>query len=163
MRNNFLLLLVTVLTLSSCNELLVYSDYEPIKEGKWEMGQEVDFQFSELDSTDTYNVFINVRNDDTFAFSNLFLIVELEYPSGNTVKDTLEYKMAEPSGEWLGKGMGSVKENKLWYKEKIDFPDSGVYKVNIFHAMRKNGDVEGLHILEGVTDVGLEIEKAPKL
>ncbi|GAB4513747.1 MAG: gliding motility lipoprotein GldH [Allomuricauda sp.] len=163
MRNKLLLLLVLVLALSSCNELLVYSDYQPITDGKWQMDEGVDFQFSELDSTQTYNVFINIRNDDTFAFSNLFLITELEYPSGNTVKDTLEYRMAEPSGEWLGKGMGSIKENKLWYKEKIDFPDSGVYKVSISHAMRKNGDVVGLHILEGVTDVGLEIEKAPKL
>jgi len=163
MRSKFLLLLIAVVALSSCNELLVYSDYKPIKEGKWEMSQGVDFQFSELDSTETYNMFINIRNDDTFDFSNLFLITELEYPSGNTVKDTLEYRMAEPTGEWLGKGMGSVKENKLWYKENIDFPNSGVYKVNISHAMRKNGDVEGLHILEGVTDVGLEIEKAPKL
>lgn len=163
MRNNFLFLLIAVLALSSCNELLVYSDYKPVKEAQWEIGQQVDFQFSELDSTQTYNLFINIRNDDNFAFSNLFLITELEYPSGNTVKDTLEYRMAEPNGEWLGKGTGSIKENKLWFKENIDFSDSGVYKVNISHAMRKNGDVEGLHVLEGITDVGLEIEKAPKL
>ncbi|BDW92467.1 MULTISPECIES: gliding motility lipoprotein GldH [Flavobacteriaceae] len=162
MRNKILLLLIAVVTLSSCNELLVYSDYRPIKEGKWELDKTVDFQFSELDSTQTYNLFINIRNDDSYPFSNLFLITELEYPNGNTIKDTLEYRMAEPSGEWLGKGMGSVKENKLWYKEMIDFSESGVYKVNVSHAMRKNGNVEGLHILEGVTDVGLEIEKAPK-
>jgi gliding motility-associated lipoprotein GldH len=70
--------------------------------------------------------------------------------------------MAQPTGEWLGKGVGSVKENKLWYKENIVFPQSGVYKVNVFHAMRKNGEVDGLHELDGITDVGLEIEKVPK-
>ena len=102
--------------------MLVYSDYQPIKEGKWRMDEGVDFQFSELDSTQTYNMFINIRNDDSFAFSNLFLITELEYPNGTTVKDTLEYRMADPSGQWLGKGLGSVKENKLWFKENIDFP-----------------------------------------
>jgi gliding motility-associated lipoprotein GldH len=68
--------------------------------------------------------------------------------------------MAEPTGEWLGTGLGSVKESKLWFQENIVFPDSGVYKVNISHAMRRNGDVEGLHVLEGITDVGLEIEKS---
>lgn len=161
MRNSFLILLVAVFTLASCNDLLVYSEYEPIKDGKWEIDNAVHFEFSELDSTATYNMFINVRNDDSFQFSNLFLITELEYPEGNTIKDTLEYKMAEPTGEWLGKGMGGVKENKLWFKENIDFKDSGVYKVNVSHAMRKNGEVEGLHILEGITDVGLEIEKVP--
>ena len=95
------------------------------------------------------------------CFSNLFLISELEHPDGNTMKDTLEYRMAEPSGEWLGKGMGGVMENRLWYRENVVFPWAGVYKVNISHAMRKNGDVEGLSVLEGITDIGLEIEKAP--
>lgn len=127
--------------------------------GKWNLDETVHFQFSELDSIEPYNMFINIRNDNTFPFSNLFLIAELEYPNGETIKDTLEYKMSEPSGEWLGQGMGSIKENKLWFHEKIVFPDSGVYKVSIAHAMRKNGDVQGVHLLDGITDVGLEIEK----
>ena len=79
MRNKFLFLSIAILTLSSCNELLVYSEYKPVKEAKWEMGQDVDFQFSELDSTQTYNLFINIRNDDNFAFSNLFLITLIPY------------------------------------------------------------------------------------
>ncbi len=148
--------------LASCNDNLVYSDFRPIKNGKWQMDTPVNFEFSELDSTANYNMFINVRNDETYPFSNLFLITEFEYPDGNTIKDTLEYKMAQPTGEWLGKGVGSVKENKLWYKENIVFSQSGVYKVNVFHAMRKNGEVDGLHELDGITDVGLEIEKVPK-
>ena len=161
MRNSLLVLLIAIATLSSCNDQMVYSEYKPIKDGKWQMDEPVEFEFSEIDSTTSYNVFLNIRNDDSFPFSNLFLIAELEYPSGNATKDTLEYKMAEPTGEWLGKGMGSVKENKLWFKENIVFPETGVYKVTVSHAMRKNGVVEGLHILEGVTDVGLEIEKVP--
>ena len=56
--------------------------------------------------------------------------------------------------------MGSIKESKLWYKENIVFPDSGVYKLSVSHAMRKNGEVDGLFILDGITDVGLEIEKS---
>lgn len=161
MRSSTLFLLIGILALASCNDALVFSEYTPIKEGKWEMDDAVHFQVSGLDSTQTYNMFINVRNDNTYPFSNLFLITELEHPDGNTIKDTLEYKMAEPTGEWLGKGMGSVKENKLWYRENVVFSGAGVYKVNISHAMRKNGTIQGLPVLEGITDVGLEIEKAP--
>lgn len=157
---NLLALLALVLMTASCNDQLVFSEYEAIKNGQWEMSGPVAFEFSGLDSTTTHNMFINIRNDDSFPFSNLFLIAELESPGGNTIKDTLEYKMAEPTGEWLGTGLGSVKESKLWFQENIVFPDSGVYKVNISHAMRRNGDVDGLHALEGITDVGLEIEKS---
>ena len=159
MRNSLLSLLILAL-FWSCNDQMVFSEYEPLKDGKWEMDKVVHFEFSGMDSITPHNLFINIRNDDTFPFSNLFLITELESPSGNTIKDTLEYRMTEPSGEWLGKGLGSVKENKLWFRENVVFPDSGVYKMNISHAMRKNGSVEGVHILDGITDVGLQIEKS---
>ncbi|MCL6266734.1 gliding motility lipoprotein GldH [Flagellimonas myxillae] len=160
MHNKIYYALVFLLGLVSCNSNLVFSEYEAMSNGKWEMDEALDFEFSDLDSVQRHNMFINIRNDNTYPFSNLFLITELEFPDGNTQKDTLEYKMAEPTGEWLGKGLGSIKENKLWYKENIVFPDSGVYKLSVVHAMRKNGEVDGLHILEGITDVGLEIEKS---
>ncbi|WP_373518742.1 gliding motility lipoprotein GldH, partial [Pricia sp.] len=118
------------------------------------------FSFSEIDTVQRHNMFINVRNDATFAYSNLFLIAELEFPTGETVKDTLQYEMALPDGTWLGKGYGSIKENKLWYKENIVFPTSGVYNVRISQAMRKNGSVDGVVNLEGITDVGFEIERS---
>ncbi|WP_435624119.1 gliding motility lipoprotein GldH [Flagellimonas sp.] len=144
---------------ASCNSKLEFSKYQSLSEGNWSMDQPVFFEFSDLDSVQAHHMFFNVRNDNNFEFSNLFLITELEFPDGNTQKDTLEYAMAEPTGQWLGKGLGSVKENKLWYKESIVFPDSGVYKVRVTHAMRKNGDVDGISVLKGITDVGLEIEK----
>ncbi|MEM7484028.1 MAG: gliding motility lipoprotein GldH [Bacteroidota bacterium] len=160
MHNKFFVVLVLVLSLASCNNALVFSDYKAMENGTWNIDNPISVEFSKLDSLQSHNMFINIRNDNTFQFNNLFLITEMEYPSGNVVKDTLEYRMARPTGEWLGKGLGSVKENKLWYQEKIVFPDSGVYRVRISHAMRKNGDVDGLYTLDGITDVGLEIEKS---
>lgn len=160
MHNKFYLILVLCMSLISCNSGLVFSEYEALSNGKWEMDETLHFEFLELDSIQQHNMFISVRNDNTFPFSNLFLITELEFPDGNTQRDTLEYRMAEPTGEWLGKGIGSIKESKLWYKENIVFPDSGVYKLSVSHAMRKNGEVDGLFILDGITDVGLEIEKS---
>ncbi|HDZ14805.1 MAG TPA: gliding motility lipoprotein GldH, partial [Pricia sp.] len=96
----------------------------------------------------------------TYPYSNLFSIAELESPTGETIKDSLQYRMALPDGTWLGKGFGSMKENKLWYKENIIFPTSGVYHVRLSQAMRKNGSVNGVVNLKGVTDVGFEIEKS---
>ena len=86
----------------------------------------------------------------------------MNFPHGKTVKDTLEYKMAEPNGEFLGTGLSDVKENKLWYKEGVVFNETGEYTVNIQHAMRENGEVNGIDNLEGITDVGFRIEKTNK-
>ncbi|WP_455430286.1 gliding motility lipoprotein GldH [Pareuzebyella sediminis] len=144
----------------SCNQNLIKSDYQATENGVWNKDTPVEFSFSGIDTVDRHNVFISVRNDNTFRYNNLFLIAELGFPNGETAKDTLEYQMALPDGTWLGKGNGSVKENKLWYKEDIVFPTSGVYTLKLTHAMRKNGSVNGIENLQGITDVGFEIEKS---
>ncbi|MEM1259172.1 MAG: gliding motility lipoprotein GldH [Bacteroidota bacterium] len=154
------LVIIALSFMVACNENLVYSEYVPVKNGIWKREDTIIFQWKDIDTVDKHHVFLNIRNDERYEFSNLFLILELEAPNGGTRVDTLEYEMALPSGEWLGKGMGSVKESKLWYKENIGFKDSGVYKVSVLHAMRKNGNVEGLEELLGITDVGIQIEKA---
>jgi gliding motility-associated lipoprotein GldH len=145
----------------SCTEHLVYADYQATDNGKWHRGQAMEFRFSQLDSTRAYNMFITLRSDGQYPYSNLFLIAEMTGPDGASRRDTLEYLMADAEGKWLGTGYGSVKENKLWYRENIVFPDSGVYTVTVSHAMRKNGSVEGIDQLPGVLDVGLQIEKNP--
>lgn len=161
MRSKPLLTLLALLFCAACNEHLVHSQFQKLENGQWPMGHRVQFELPELDTAQAYSLFLHVRNNNDYPFSNLFLITELEAPDGKTVRDTLEYRMADPMGNWLGKGSGSAVENKLWYREKIVFPDSGVYKVTVSQAMRRNGEVQGLSVLEGITDLGLEIEKVP--
>ena len=62
------------------------------------------------------DLFVKLRTTTDYKFSNLFLVVELNYPNGKVTKDTLEYIMAKPSGELLGSGFTSVKEHKLRFK-----------------------------------------------
>ena len=152
--------LLLLILICSCNDAIVFSEYRTTNDGKWDKSNTMEFTFSDMDTLQQHNLFINIRNDNGFPYSNLFLITELEYPNGKVERDTLEYEMAAPDGSWLGKNSGSVSENKLWYKENIVLPFRGVYKVGISHAMRKNGSVEGVVNLEGVTDVGFQIEKS---
>ena len=105
----------------ACSNKLVQSEYRATDGGAWSRDAIFEFTISELDTLQPYNVFINLRNNADFPYSNLFLIAELEAPSGETIKDTLQYQMALPDGTWLGKGYGSIKENKLWYKEGMNF------------------------------------------
>lgn len=157
---NCLCLVFAIILLHSCNTNVVATEYKSLNGAVWNKEDVLEFKFSELDTLQPYDIFINVRNDDTFPYSNLFLITALNTPEGEVLQDTLEYTMALPDGTWLGKGSGSLKENKLWYKENIVFPNSGVYTLEVSHAMRKNGNVQGVISLEGITDVGFEITKS---
>ncbi len=150
--------MILMLGFTSCDSSQVFDEYKTIP-SSWDKDSIVSFNIIAPDITHQYNLFINVRNTSDFKYSNLFLVVEMNFPNRKVVKDTLEYLMAKPSGEFLGTGFTDVKENKLWYKEGFVFSESGEYKINIQHAMRENGSVKGLETLEGVTDIGFRIEK----
>ncbi len=150
-------LFLGLLFFASCDQTRVYDDYESVP-GEWHRDSVVQFRFQAPDTLKNYNLFINLRNNSDYPFSNLYLITELNFPNGKVISDTLQYEMAAPTGEWLGTGFGDVKESKLWYKENIKFTESGEYLVTIQHAMRKRDSVKGIEKLDGITEVGFRIE-----
>ncbi len=154
-------LFLTVVMLVSCESNTVFSESQAM-DGHWGADEVVQFKLPQLDSLKKYNLFLNIRNTNEYRYNNLFLIVNMTFPHGKTVTDTLEYRMANPDGSWMGQGIGNIKENKLWYKENVQFFEDGIYTVDIAQAMRNNGDVEGVTKLEGITDVGFSIEEASK-
>jgi len=159
MRNSICLLLFSLsFILASCDANGVYDQYESIP-NQWNKDAVVSFKVQTPDTINGYNLFVNLRNNKDYKYSNLFLIVALDFPNGKTVKDTLEYKMAKPNGAFLGTGFSSIKENKLWYKENFTFKEAGEYIINIQHAMRENGKANGVKELEGITDVGFRVER----
>jgi len=153
------LILMISLVVLSCDDIAVYDIYKPISKAKWHKDSIVNFDFNPIDTLSTNNVYINLRNNDDYEYSNLFLIVGIDFPNNFSVVDTLEYEMADSEGIFLGSGFTDLKENKLEYKTNVVFPTTGTYKISVQHAMRKSGEVEGISFLQGISDVGLRIEK----
>ncbi|WP_035334995.1 gliding motility lipoprotein GldH [Dokdonia sp. PRO95] len=156
MRNVLLGILIVVCI--SCDSKQVYHSYTSLG-SSWDINEPVVLEVNELDSVPLYDAFITVRNNNQYPYSNLFLITEMQFPKGRTYTDTLEYEMANPDGTWMGTGFGDIKESKLLYREGVRFRESGTYTFTIKHAVRKNGNIAGDAYLEGITEVGLRIEK----
>jgi gliding motility-associated lipoprotein GldH len=149
-KNSFFLVLFSLLFLVSCDKKRVFDEYKSVGKS-WNKDSIVTFDLPKLDSKSSYNLFVNVRDNDDYPFNNLFLIVSLELPNKKIKVDTLEYQMTNPDG---------IKENKLFYKSNQKFDLKGQYKIHIKHAVRQNGKVNGVDKLKGISDVGFRIESA---
>jgi len=160
MTRSFLLIFLLAIVFIGCDKERVFDEYKSLP-NQWNKDSVLTFTLKNIDTLQSYNLFINVRNNNDLEYSNLFLISEIQFPQGKVITDTLEYEMAAPNGKWLGEGFADVKENKLWYKEQVKFPESGKYKVSLQHAMRKNGNEKGIENLKGITEIGFRIEKTP--
>lgn len=152
-----ILFILIFFSLISCDKKRVFDEYKSVGES-WHKDSIVSFDLPQLDPKKTYNLYVNVRDNDDYPFNNLFLIVSLEQPNKQIKVDTLEYQMTNPDGTLLGDGFTDIKENKLFYKDKVNFTQKGLYKVHIKHALRQTGKIEGVTSLNGISDVGFRIE-----
>ena len=156
-KSSLLIAFLCFLFLFSCDKKRVFDEYKNVGNA-WHKDSIVTFDLPQLDAKKKYNLFVNVRDNDDYPYSNLFLIVSLEQPNRQVKVDTLEYLMTNPDGTLLGEGFSDVKESKLFYKDGESFTQKGVYKIHIRHAVRQTGKVDGVERLKGISDIGFRIE-----
>ncbi|MGA9269817.1 MAG: gliding motility lipoprotein GldH [Lutimonas sp.] len=158
--SKILLLAFGIVFLGSCKRQVVYNQFQPIENNRWHKDSLIHFTIPSQDTVQKNNIYLTLRNNKEYEFSNLFLIVGIRFPNNYQIVDTLEYEMTTPEGRFLGTGISDVKENKLEYKTNVTFAQMGDYDLTVQQAMRKTREVDGLEFLKGITDVGVQIEKA---
>ncbi|MGG5505717.1 MULTISPECIES: gliding motility lipoprotein GldH [unclassified Myroides] len=152
------LLFVLMISCQQDNKV-VFDEFQPTK-GVWERNDIKTFVCDVQDTLTATNIFMNVRVNNEYPYSNMFVIFKLYKPNAEIVIDTIQFQMAAPNGDLLGNGFSDVKESKLWLKENYVFDQVGKYKMTLEQAVRALGDVEGVPALNGISEVGLRIEKA---
>ena len=143
----------------SCDSNIEFINYNSVN-GSWHKDSIQDFSF-ELNhlQDEEYKTYINLRINNDYKFSNIFLIVALSDSLNIIAKDTLHFTLADKSGRFLGDKRINLFENSLLHKENISLENNIKYYVSIEHAMRVINKVGGLEYLNGIVDVGYKVEK----
>lgn len=142
-----------LLFLISCDSNKVFDQYMEVENATWKRENIAKFSVDIKDTTAAHNLYINVRNKGNYPYSNLYLFIKIEGPDGNFSVDTVNCILADKSGKWLGKGIGDLWDVQVPYIGGFKFAKSGEYQFSFEQAMRvENG-------LEGITDIGLRIER----
>jgi gliding motility-associated lipoprotein GldH len=154
-RFSFIIVLIFLLLLLSCNSRVVYTNSEKMAKETWTLMDIPTFKVPITDTLNSNNVIFTIRSGSAYPFRNIYLFVSTTSPDGKKITDTLQYNLADEKGKWYGKGFGDVHELNLPYKSNVYFPIKGTYEFKIQHGMR-------IENLKGVYDFGLRIEKYKK-
>lgn len=153
MRLKYVISIVALLfAIASCKQKKEFEAYKTLNSSGWNKDSVVVFPIDLNDTTGSHNLYLNVRNNGNYEFSNLWLFVNIKSPDGKLLTDTLEFQLADPAGKWLGSGIGDLFDNQFLYKKDVYFPVSGTYEFSIQQGMRSNP-------LKGIRDIGISIEK----
>ena len=145
-------LLVCASFLFSCQTGSIYNESKAIPGQKWEANHTLSFSAPVSDTTNAFDINLNIRTTSSYPYRNLFLFVETRSPAGYSRKDTVEYFLADEKGNWYGSGLGDINDLSVPFKTNVLFPDTGEYAFNIRQGMREQN-------LRGVSDIGIQIRK----
>ena len=138
--------------LPSCVRKNVYSKVYSIDEPGWSIYNQLIFSAPISDTLTPSDILLTIRSNSGYPYRNIFLFITTTSPEGYSIKDTLEYYLADEKGNWLGKGLGDIHELTVPFKTNVVFPYAGNYQFRIEQGMRTDD-------LEGIIDVGLSIIK----
>jgi gliding motility-associated lipoprotein GldH len=145
--------LLISITFLSCNKDVIYRKCINLPDNIWDIKNPLNFNVPVSDTLNNYNIYITLRNTDNYDFNNLYLFIDIVSPSKISERDTMECILANSNGQWLGRGLGDIWDNKILFKQNVKFRKPGLYKFTITQAMRVDS-------LPMIMDAGLSIEKA---
>jgi gliding motility-associated lipoprotein GldH len=148
-------LIATFYFFASCDEGKVFHKYAEIPGNTWNAKNIIHFDVPIADTLSSHNVYILVRNNSNYAYSNLYLFVTTTSPLGYTVSDTVEIILANQRGKWTGKGAADIYTSRHPYKMNVRFPYCGIYAFDIEQALWEKD-------LKNISDIGLEIDRIPR-
>jgi gliding motility-associated lipoprotein GldH len=145
------LLFILSVVFVSCDKGVVADMYQHIDNSIWTWDDVRSFAFNIEDTDLQHDILIQLRHTTDYPMSNLYIFVEITGPSGQSLRDTINYILAEPNGEWIGKGNGHLRELRYMYRDHTSFPEPGTYSISLEQAMREPR--------LPVSDIGVRIEK----
>lgn len=150
MRNRLLAFLVLTLVLAGCKNVM-YQNSEAIPNKNWEATRNISFEVEVTDTVNGYDFYIDLRNESSYQYANIYMFVNSTFPNGKSARDTVECFLTDKTGRWLGTGLGDIIDNHILFKENVRFPNAGTYMFSFEHGMRQES-------LSGILDVGISLE-----
>ncbi|MFT7297427.1 MAG: gliding motility-associated lipoprotein GldH [Sphingobacteriales bacterium] len=144
---------ISLFFFAGCDKTRVFEDHSSAPENGWKHQEIAQFDVDISDTSQLYNIVLHLRHVGSYRYSNLYVLLNSETPSGKTNSTRFEFKLAEKDGRWLGNGSGNIFSSSIPVNVKTKFPEKGLYKFGIEQYMRDS-------TLKGVKDVGLRVELA---
>lgn len=149
-------LLIAFYCLPGCLVAPYYHKEEVVPQNAWTYAFKPTFTIDIKDTNAVYQPYFLIRHTQAYPYSNLWVWLYIKTPGDSTVKkERVNIILAEPTGKWLGRGMGEIYEQQMALSlgDSIKFNKAGTYQVTMEQNMRINP-------LPDVLNVGIRIEKA---
>jgi gliding motility-associated lipoprotein GldH len=139
--------------LTSCGEQPLYEKVHSFEGMVWEQGVTTSHEVEVIDTTKLYNITVTLRTTTDYKFSNLWIFLSTELPSGKSERRPYEFRITNEDGSWIGNKTGTIVETEITFDSRT-LPIKGKYIFTIEQGITHS-------TVDEVLDIGLRVEERP--
>jgi gliding motility-associated lipoprotein GldH len=148
----YLVLLIGVYSLNSCNSDVFFEEQKSINNAVWNYSDSLQYKFEIKDTSQRYDMSLRFDYSEAFAYQNVYLQLHTTFPDGKKKSKVISFELFDATGKVLGKGTKDACKVQIMLQENAWFNQSGNYTLTINQNMRTDQ-------LAGISQVGLVLTK----
>lgn len=153
-----IMLYLLAMLVVSCDGSRVYEDNTDLPDNIWQKDNKVAFQFDITDTSERYNILVNLRHTNFYPFSNLWLMAYTTYPDGDDLEpERLQLQLSDKDGKWYGECIGDICDLQQYIQTNVRFDQVGQYTI-AFEQIMRSKDVPVIENLPAIMAIGLRVE-----
>lgn len=143
---------IWLFALSGCDSRRVYEKNIDIPQYIWNLDYKPVFDVTIEDTTQRYNIYVNVRHTTYYSNSNIWILITTQFPDGSKLEKRVNLELADKEGKWHGDCLGDICDAQVPIQQNAFFNQPGNYSFQFAQIMRTDN-------LPLVMSVGLRVEK----
>lgn len=145
----YFLIVLSSLFIISCSEYYIFDEVQSIS-SPWKYGKIVEFNFKAPDTTQRYDLLLELKHSPEFSYKNFYTKIHTTFPSSKKTEDLVSFEIADSFGQWRG-DCGRSCTLLLGLKEGFKFQEKGTHTLSFENFSRKE--------LEGIESITLLVKK----
>jgi gliding motility-associated lipoprotein GldH len=146
-----LIALLVLLTTFACKENFYYESDKVLNADQWVYQDSLNFTFAIVDTTNLYNIHLDITHSTEYPYQNIYLQIATQYPSGKRIKERLPIDFADKTGRWYGDCNSEWCKIRVNLQENAFFSSPGDHTITLEQYMR-------MEPLPGIRELSLKLE-----
>lgn len=141
---NACMLGLLLLTVVSCGRSYVIDEEVAFAEATWTHGDTQTFELLVTDTTQRYDLFLELDHTTFYPYQNIYLNITTAYPAGAPRTQRLNVDLADPTGKWRGKCKGDNCKAQVLLQQRAYFNEYGKHRFT-FEQLTRDAELLGMN------------------